>query len=197
MTAFMYHINSAWIAGILFVSMAVAVEAGSRAGRRVQKFTDAASKDHVNAIQASLLGILALLLGFTFSLSLQRYDSRSQAVVREANAIGTTYLRAQLLPVSVRHDVQQSLREYLNLRVQMSTVPITDRVEREALLVKVGRFHSTFWNHARLAVGEDPNPVTTGLFIQSLNELIDDFAEQDELLTRHVPEVVLVLLFGT
>ena len=94
----MYNYSSVLIVAILFVFMVLAIEAGYRIGGRTQSLVNESTKTQINAIQASLLGILALLLGFTFSLSLQRFDSRSEAVVNEANAIGTTYLRAQLLP---------------------------------------------------------------------------------------------------
>jgi hypothetical protein len=196
----MYDISSALIAAVLFVSMILAIEAGYRVGRRTKLPAGVGRDDfktHINMIAASLLGILALLLGFTFSLSLQRFDSRSVAVVDEANAIGTAYLRAQLLPASVRGDMQKSLREYLDLRVQASAVSLADHPERQALYEKTGRAQSALWRYARQAAGEDPNPVRSGLFIQSLNELIDNFGRRDAALNRHVPEVVLLLLYAT
>jgi len=65
-------------------------EIGFQMGRFVQKHTDSAVKTLTGSIQASVLGLLALMLGFTFSMSMQRYDSRSMALIEEANAIGTT-----------------------------------------------------------------------------------------------------------
>jgi hypothetical protein len=103
MSEFVYATDSALIAALLFVSMALAIELGYRIGLTRKASADDAARAHVNAIQASIMGILALLLGFTFSLSLQRFDSRSAAVVDEANAIGTTWLRAQLLPPGAKN----------------------------------------------------------------------------------------------
>jgi len=60
--------------------------------------TDEGLHSRVSALQAALLGLLALLLGFTFSMALTRFDTRKELVLEEANAIGTTYLRARLLP---------------------------------------------------------------------------------------------------
>ncbi len=197
MKEFMYDIDSSVIAVVLFISMALVIEVGYRLGLRTQVSADSSFKAHVNAIAASLVGILALLLGFTFSLSLHRFDSRSEAVVDEANAIGTTYLRSQLLPISVRGDVQTLLREYLDLRVRASAVMLSDRAERELLVAKAIRTQTALWGYARQAAEQDPNPVTSGLFIQSLNELIDTFGKRDAALDRHVPEVVLLLLYGT
>ena len=193
----MYDQSSLLIAGILFSSIVAAIELGYRAGRRTQVLASESSRDHVNAIQASLLGVLALLLGFTFSLSLQRYDNRSEAVVQEANAIGTAYLRAQLLPASVRGEAQKLLQSYLSLRVQASSVTLDREEDRVALLAQSNRELDALWGYARQAAEEDGRAVTSGLFIQSLNELIDAYGRRDAALKRHVPEVVLFLLYGT
>lgn len=144
-----------------------------------------------------MLGVLALLLGFTFSLSLQRYDSRNEAVVAEANAIGTTYLRAKLLPASMRNKVEDLIRSYLDVRVQETTVPLSQLAERQALLTQASQYQDEIWRYALLAAEEDKSPVTSGLFIQSLNEMIDSFGRRNAALGRHVPEVVLFLLFAT
>lgn len=193
----MYNQSSVLITTILFVSLVLAIEAGYRIGRRSREAANEGSKSHVNAIQASLLGVLALLLGFTFSLALQRYDSRSEAVVDEANAIGTTYLRAQLLPASIRSEVQALLRNYLDVRIQEGTVPLSNQAERQALLMNASQDQDALWQYALQAAEEDKSPVTSGLFIQSLNELIDSYGRRNAALERHVPEVVLFLLFGT
>jgi len=197
MKEIMYDINTLVIAGGLFVSMAFAIETGFRIGIRNKQSADEASKAQVATIQASLLGVLALLLGFTFSLALQRFDRRSEAVVDEANAIGTAYLRAQLLPASVRNNVQKLLRDYLDQRIQASAITLANQADREALLAQSSRTQTVLWGYARQAADEDPSPVKSGLFIQSLNDLIDNLGKRDAALDRHVPEVVLLLLYGT
>ena len=192
-----YGLNSLFIAGVLFISMSIAIEVGYRIGRVKQASADEAIKAHINAIQASLLGVLALMLGFTFSLALQRFDSRSQAVVDEANAIGTTYLRAQLLPVSVREETQKLLQNYADLRVKVSGLSLDNETEREAFLFKANNVLDALWGCARKAAEEDNSPVTSGLFIQSLNETIDSYGRREAALNRHVPEIILFLLYGT
>ena len=177
--------------------MVAAIEIGYRIGLKKKKIANEASKAHLNSIQASVIGILALLLGFTFSLSLQRYDSRSEAVVDEANAIGTAYLRAQLLPTSLRANVQDVLRQYVDLRAQESKVSLSDSQVREVLLVKTTTTQSALWDYAKQATEIDPNPVKTGLFIQALNEVIDSFGKRNAGINRHVPELILLLVYGT
>lgn len=193
----MYDLNSGLIALILLISMAGAVEAGYRIGFRQREAASEASRDHVYAIQASILGILALLLGFTFSLALQRYDSRSEAVVNEANAIGTAYLRAQLLAGPLRNEAQAQLREYLDLRLQAGAIPTVEAGQRDALLAKTSQLQNSLWGLARQAAAQDPNMVTTGLFIPALNDMIDSYGRRDAALNRHVPELVLILLYAT
>jgi hypothetical protein len=197
MSEVMYDQNSLLISVMLFVSMLLAIEAGYRLGRRAEKRTDESSRAHVGAIQASLLGVLALLLGFTFSLSLQRFDNRSEAVVDESNAIGTAYLRAQLLHDTMRGEVMTLLRRYVDLRVQAGSIALDEEAQRETVIAKTNKVLDDLWGYARRAAGEDGRAVMAGLFIQSLNELIDSYGRRDAALTRHVPELVLFLLYGT
>jgi hypothetical protein len=193
----MYNINSGLIAFVLFASMVGLIELGFRLGQRKNHTATADSKTHINTIQSAILGILALILGFTFSLSLQRFDSRSEAVAAEANAIGTTYLRAQLLPAPVRADARATLRNYIDLRVQEGKVSLGNTAARQKLLAQAEAGQTALWAYATKAAELDPNPVHTGLFIQSLNDLIDNFGLREAALYRHVPEAVLWLLFLT
>ncbi|WP_140912279.1 hypothetical protein [Methylomonas koyamae] len=197
MQEIMYDVSSLLIALLLLLSMLLAIEIGYRVGLRIMPTVRDDFKAHVNATSASLVGILALLLGFTFSLSLQRYDSRSEAVVDEANAIGTAYLRAQLLAEPHRGHSLALLREYLDLRVQTGNVDLTERARRHALIAEAGRMQARLWEYARQANAVAPSPVTTGLFIPALNEMIDNFGKRDAEMNRHVPEFVLLLLYAT
>lgn len=196
MRELMYDHNSALIVLVLFLVLLIAVEVGYRLGmRRTATATDAI-RTQINTIQASLLGVLALLLGFTFSLSLQRYDTRSQAVVEEANAIGTAILRAELLPPGVRADARETLREYLDQRVSAGRISLDRDQERRGVLLESNRLLDALWQSAAQAAEENPNPVTTGLYVQALNDVIDSYSARDAALNRHVPEVVLLLLFA-
>lgn len=136
MNELLYDVNTGLIAGALLLSMALATEVGHRLGLRSKGSTNEATRDHISGIQSSILGILALLLGFTFSLFLQRFDSRSEAVVEEANAVGSAYLRVQLLPAAMHTEVRALLRDYLDLRAQASVLTAVDRTARQDLLAK-------------------------------------------------------------
>lgn len=193
----MYNIPTYQIALILFLSMALIIELGYRFGRWAQHNATEPAKSHTGAIQGSMLGILALLLGFTFSLSLNRHDNRSEAVVFEANAIGTAWLRTELLPVPDRAQAQLLLREYINLRASTSGVNLAEGARRQELLRRTATVQGQIWSVAAAAGIAQPNPVTTGLYISSVNDMIDAFGTRDAALARHVPEMVLFLLYGT
>jgi len=193
----MYSIDIGWIAVALLVSMILATEVGYRLGFVSKDAMTEASRTHVSAAQASTLGILALLLAFTLSMSLQRFETRSDAVVDEANAIGTAYLRADLLPGAVRGDVRRLLRDYVDLRISGSALSVVHEEARGPLLASALQVQDVLWDRARKAAAMEPNPVTTGLFIEALNQMIDSYGRRDAAVNRRVPQPVVWLLYGT
>jgi hypothetical protein len=193
----MYEQSSFLIVSVLFLCMLLSIEISFRIRSRHRKQAIAAEAvTQANAVLVSMLGLVALLLAFTFSAALQRYDDRSRTVVAEANAIGTTYLRAQLLPRGMHDEVQATLRQYLDLRIQEGRIDFADAEERE-LRHQAKRVEAQLWSQAVSAAEQDGRPVTSGLFIQSLNDLIDASATRKAANNRHVPEIVLFLMFAT
>ena len=197
MNELLYDHSSGLIVSTLFVCMLFFTEIGFRAGNRKQLVANESIRSQTNSVLASMLGLLALLLGFTFSLALQRYEDRSQAVVAESNAIGTAYLRARLLPIELRGEMQTQLRQYLNVRIRESHANLGDTAERESLARQANMIAAQLWDQAVRAVELEGRPVTTGLLIQSLNELFDASDKRQAAFDRHVPEIVLFMTFAT
>ncbi|MBT8148815.1 MAG: hypothetical protein KJO24_02710, partial [Gammaproteobacteria bacterium] len=193
--SWLYGYSSVVISAILFVLIIFANELGYWLGRFVQAKTDSEIKSLTGAVQASILGLLALLLGFTFSMSMQRYDQRSLAVIDEANAIGTALLRAELLPAAYQPQAKQLLEQYVSLRISVSTIDMTRASERAIYAEKMAVLQRVLWNIAIEATRQDANAVTTGSFSTALNQLFDSQGKRNALLQMHVPEVVLILLF--
>ena len=102
------------IVGLL---MLVVTELGFRAGLRLFVAKDEPRKGQIGGVQAAVLGMLALLLGFTFSMAVGRYESRRELVLQEANSIGTTFLRASFLPEAHKTGVEAKLRRYVDVRL--------------------------------------------------------------------------------
>jgi hypothetical protein len=141
---------------------------------------------------ASTLGLVALVLGFTFSLASNRFDARRAAVLEEANAIGTTYLRSQLLPDPERQEVTRLLKEYVAIRIEA-----TQPGRTEAALARSEEIHELVWQQAISAAAKDNHSITTGIFIQSLNDVIDLHAKRVQVGIRsRIPLVIWVGLLG-
>ena len=116
---------------LLFVGMMLGLEAGFRLGRtRAGKDPE---KSHIGAgaIEGAVLALLGLILAFTFSGASSRLAERRQLIVREANAIGTAYLRVDLLPASEQPAVRHLFRQYLDARLQVYE-KLSDREASEA-----------------------------------------------------------------
>jgi hypothetical protein len=181
--------------GILLAAVAslwVAVECGYRIGRwRHAKWPDE-KEQPVGAMVASILGLLALVLGFTFSLAASRFEQRRQTVLEESNAIGTTYLRARLLPEPQRSEVARLLREYVDVRVR----GVQEQQVEEAI-ARSEEIHELLWQQAAAAAEQDSGSIMTGVFVQSLNETIDLHAKRILIGIRsRIPLVIWIGLFG-
>ena len=195
MSEVFYGFPSAAIALGILVLMAIALEAGFRAGLRARTRTSEAERSQIEMMQGSLLGVLALMLGFTFSIALERYNSRSEALVHEANAIGTAYLRSKLLPGDLTAEARAGFVAYADARASTVTLTWERREQRDPLNARAQGLQERLWAQVTEAARVAPGPIT-GLYVQSLNEMIDAHASVIAQTNRHVPELVLLLLFG-
>lgn len=193
--AFLYDTSSITITIVLFLLILLLDELGFRLGRYVQDQTDTEIKALTGAVQAAILALLGLLLGFTFSMSMQRHDNRSHALVDEVNAIGTASLRVQLLPAEFQDEASDLFRNYVDLRIGIGKVDLTRIEEREKYNKQIAETQTELWTLAMKATDADPRPVTTGAFVKSLNDLIDSQGKRNALLWMHVPEAVLLILY--
>ncbi len=167
-------------------------EAGFRVAQLRHRETTEGHKSQVTGIQTAVLGLLALLLGFTFAMALGRYDSRRQLVLQEANAIGTTYLRASFLPDAHKSAVEELLQRYIDVRLPLydrDTSPETLRSLEE----QSSKLQHELWQHLVAAGKESPSPVIATL-IGALNETIDLDASRLHALRSHVPGAAWLLV---
>ncbi len=189
-----YDLNLWLILVVSIFFFILATEAGFLLGRRSQSTIGDHSISQIYTIQGAALGLLALLLGFTFSMAVSRYDTRKQMVLEESNAIGTTFLRAQLLPEPPREEVSNLLRRYVEVRLEFYEAGTDQKMLRE-VRNETERLQKQLWVHGAALAEKDPRAVTTGLFLQSLNETIDLNAKSITALENRVPVITLVLLY--
>ena len=192
----LYDIPTPLICLGLLAAMLVAMFIAYRLGLRRRVRESEETRSQTTAVQGSLLGLLALLLGFTFSLGLSRHDSRSAAVVEEANAIGTAWLRTDFLPEDIKAEAKDDLRRYLRLRTEAGVVP-ADQAQRRARLVdNAEAAFDELWVAAAKWTAGGGGPASVS-YAASLNDMIDSLGARDAAIERHVPEVVILMLFGT
>ena len=189
----LYSVNEWVIALALLGLLLLTVEVGYRLGDRVPPGLPDSAKPPVLAISGAIFGLLALLLGFTFSMALNRYDQRKELVVQEANAIGTTYLRAELLPEPERSAVAGLVRSYVDARLDFFNLR-DDQAQFKNVIDRTEKLQGELWSQVANVVQKGDRPVTTGLFVQTVNELIDLHKERVAATENHVPESVLLLL---
>lgn len=146
----------------------IALECGYRLGRRRRARAPDEKEAAVGAMVGAILGLLAFMLAFTFGLAAARFEARRQVVLEEANAIGTTYLRAKLLPEPYRSEIAELLREYVATRLRGA-----EKGKLAEAIAKSEQLHGQLWAQAVAAAERTAGSITTGLFLQSLNELID------------------------
>lgn len=192
----LYTTNEVLIAGVLFLSLLATAELGFLLGHRACSRISDKTKAEISVIQASMLGILGLLLAFTISMAVSRFELRKQLIVDEANAIGTSCLRTDLIPEPDRGYIANRLRDYLGLRLRAAHAGDDVSTPTNANAVKsmreeTQRVEIDFWGRAVACAQKDPNPVTTGLLLQSLNELIDMDTARWAAFNNHVPETVV------
>jgi hypothetical protein len=179
----------------IFVASLVLVLGSAEIGRMVGLRGGARSNDDLSTLEASLLGLLALIIGFTFAMALSKADSRREAVIIEVNAIGTTALRARLLPAPHNTDTLKLLREYVQIRLSVTKQPTAGEVV-SAAIARSNAIQEALWQQVKAVSAKVDAMVPTGLFIQALNEMIDSQASRLAATYNHVPTVVLLTLYG-
>ena len=158
-----------WVLFLATIGLvAISIEAGVRLGRRHQ--LRAGEKAEVSgSMVGATMALLAFMLAFTFNGAAARHDVRKNLVIEEANAINKTWMRADFLSEPYRTDIRALLRDYIDVRVKAvaGKVDMGEATRRSEVL------QDKMWILAAKVGQKDTGSITTGLFIQALNEMID------------------------
>jgi len=167
----LYSLNNGVPMLVLFVTTVVVVslsyDGGFRAGRWRSRRPDREKEVVVRSMVGTMLGLLTFILAFTFWLAATHFDGARQALLNEANAIRTAYLRADLLPEPQRAEIRDLLREYVDVRLEGAR---SGKIQQA--IARSEELHSQLWSQAVAAGEKSSSPYFTGYFIQSLNDLI-------------------------
>ena len=172
------------LALLLFPVMLCLLELGRRVRNR------RADAPGSGAIEGAVFGLFGLLLAFTFSGAIARYDAHRQLVTEETNDIGTAYLRLDLLPASSQPALRQMFREYVSSRLHLYDRPGAE-VSADAV-----RLQNEIWQSA-VAAGNTAgaNPDASKLLLPAINSMVDITSLRQNAFNMHPPRVVFWLLF--
>jgi hypothetical protein len=186
-------LNDHWlVATVLFVLMAFATELGSRIGIKSRIDDDQDRKEQINASGDGLFVLLSLLVSFTLTMAVSRYDHRRELVVREADAIETTYLRAATLGQPYQGNVEQLLRNYVDARIDLFAAG-TDPAQVGQAVKHSNRLQQELWENL-VAVSQSNRTSTAVPFMNSLNEVIDLESERLAAFENRIPLRVWMLI---
>jgi len=178
---------------ILLLLLLGAQEIGYRLGRFVRRRREPleAEKSSLNFATAGMVGLLAFLLGISLSMASGRYEARRDSMLAEANAIGTTWLRARMVqPEGMT--IQRALREYTKLRIDTINGGETPE-EVDRMYARAAALQDDMWSAVQRAAERAPTPIT-GLLVASLNETIDLSLTNRRNFSTNVPAYVIRLL---
>jgi hypothetical protein len=187
-----YLIDHRLITLAIVLSLAISGEIGYRFGRRARDSKES-FRSLMNGTGAAMLGLLGLLLGFTLSMAVSRWDVRHDVIVNEANAIGTIWLRAGLLEEPLRSDLRNTLREYADARIALGG----SRSDRDALRAarsKSESFHASIWSIVERANQPDRSNAVLSSIINAANEVIDIHELRLASIGNYLPAPLLLVL---
>jgi len=184
--------NELLIFGFIVLGLSTAVLALLEIGRLIGiARTDKDSENRVGlgVADGAIFGLMGLMIAFTFSGAAGRFDTRRQLIGQEANAIGTAYLRLDLLPAASQPQLRDDFREYLDARLSYYKNLSWNAAASTARQADATALQRKIWTDAVGACREAPSP-TTMLVLQSLNEMIDITTTRTVALQTHPPPVI-------
>ena len=187
-----YLIDHRILALAMVVILVVIVEVVYRAGARWKDAPDSV-RSQVSGIGAAMLGILGVLLGFTLSMAIARWDVRRDVIVKESNAIGTLWLRAGLLEEPLREELRSALRKYTDTRIALGG----SRGDLDALRAAQSdgvALHATIWSVVERTNQPGMSPAILSTLIAAANELIDLHELRVASIENFLPAFLILLL---
>jgi hypothetical protein len=195
--------NFEWIYGLdmlivcpaTIILIAGSAELGNWIGLQFREANTAnTANTDVATIVSAFLGLLALLIAFSFSMAEARYDKRHDLVLEEANAISSTANFALMLPQEAQQPILKLLRDYTAIRVALG-IPF-DPAKTEQDIVRSLELQGHLWQQAELATASNPQSLAVYRFVGSLNEMNNIHERRLTALRSHVPIAVMFMLVG-
>lgn len=180
------------VVAALFLGMVASQELGRRLGQHHRRVVPNGT-GLSGAAEAAIFGLLGLFLAFTFSTVGTRFDARRHMVVDEANAIGTAWLRIDLLPADHQAPIRELFRQYLDARLEMYR-DATDAAAISAAKAKVSALQAEIWRGAVAGAEVSGRVPPFTVLLPALNTMFDVAAARSAATLMHVPVMVFVII---
>jgi hypothetical protein len=175
----------------LFIAMLLGVEGGRQLAVRRAARGDMASK--FGAVDGAMFGLLGLLVAFTFSGAADRFHQRRALIVDEANAVGTAWLRLDLLPADAQPALRDLFRQYVDVRLETHRLAGSLDASRERAGA-AARLQSEIWAKANAAYPRAQSPQVMPVVASALNEMFDLGATRVFAMLNHPPRAIYGML---
>lgn len=187
-------INAILFASLLFFCLLIAILAGRILGLRYKNLCSGELLVGGSAIEGAVFGLLALMIAFTFSGAASRFNERRNLIVEEANAIGTAYLRLDLLPSENQVVLREKFHQYLDARLKLYGLLAKPEVALSEV-ANINKLQMEIWSIALNAATKQDSPAVVSLIATALNEMIDIATTRTEAIKKHPPLMIFVVLF--
>ena len=180
----------------LFFGMLILVEVGRSIGVRRLAQDPEGARAGFGTIEGAVMALLGLLLAFTVSGAGARFDTRRNLIVEETNAIGTAYLRLDMLPTAVQPALRENFRRYLDARIEVYR-KLPDIAAAKQELAAANKLQGEIWRQAVAASRAPDSHVDAGkLLLPALNVMIDITTTRTMAMLLHPPIIIFVMLFA-
>jgi hypothetical protein len=176
---------------VAFFLLWLAAWAGALRGQRRRDLTEAVRTDF-GVILAATLTLLGLIIGFSFSMATARYDLRKSYEESEANAIGTEYVRADLLPAAEGAQVRSLLKQYTDLRIRFYKTQ--DAEDLRQINAETARMQNELWAAASKPANAQPSPVIA-LAVGGMNDVLNSQGYTQAAWWNQIPAGAWCLMF--
>ncbi len=173
-----------------FIGLSISAWIGASFLRRRRKLEDDMREDF-SVIQAAALTLLGLIIGFTFSMAMTRYDQRKNYEAEEANAIGTEYVRADLLPAADAAKVRELLRNYLDQRILFYTAIGEQQIPQ--INDRTAQLQTELWSVVLAPASAQPTP-TVALAVEGMNDVLNSQGYTQASWWNRIPVAAWVLM---
>jgi hypothetical protein len=181
---------------ILFVGVLLSLRAGRRIGLRAIELAGGAPNASISSLEAAVFALLGLMIAFTFSGALSRFDQRRAQAVDESNAIGTAWLRLDLLPAQAQPALRDAFRGYVDARIATYRA-LPDVAAARVELERAQGLQAEIWKQAVAATRTAGAPASAEiLVIPALNEMFDISSTRVAATRIHPPTIVYLMLIG-